>query len=256
MRNAWRLGLVLLLCGPAWAPDEMNPYDPPGGFSQPSGNRAEFDLRAFYGQTGGSPESIRKELKSPRQRDLVANALCADPHFLQTIPREAALAFLVPLTVAQHARLKTNSSLNDKESLRELIREGRILSYLESESGIGRWARKTSFDSAGNLGVWGAMGGMLVWLGYLYAGYVPKSFPGFLGSGLAGILGGFFSPLAGLAGLKLINQAISDQLLFARLRQEAREVGVDWQPSNEFFAANTCGYERLRKSPLNALRPQ
>ncbi len=247
MRNAWRLGLVLLLCVPAFAPDEVNPYDPPGGFSRSSENRVEFNLQAFYGQTGGNPDSIRKELESPQQRELVASALFADPGFLQTVPRKAALAFLAPLTVAHHRRLKESPALTQNEALRELVREGRILSYLP--------AKPNSPDRFWRVAAWGGIIGMAPTL--LLSVWLHD--PSFLIS--LGRASGIYAvpavaiPLADYFMRKTMDY-ISFQLLLMRLQAEAREVGPDWQPSAQFFEANVCGYERLRKSPLKALRPK
>ncbi len=112
MRNAWRLGLVLLLCAPAFAPDEGpppegNPYQSPGTEIQDGiVLENEFDLDSFLGQMHADPGRIEAELKSWRRREQVATALIANPTFLQRQDRRVALAFLRPLSVEQHRRLK------------------------------------------------------------------------------------------------------------------------------------------------------
>ncbi len=255
MRNAWRLGLVLMCCSPAFAPeDRLNPYAPPLGL---------FNLERFWKQVQDEPNEppgiilMRKEWTDARAEypQGLGDALLANPGFLEKVDRKTALTLLELLTVAEHHLLMEHPSVIQSDSLRDLVREGRILSYLKAGN---RFSAPNLLQFTLPAIAAGSVGYMtLAMHWYLSA---PAAKPGtladaYINYGMAGIAV-WVGPLLIASGARRALDAVVFQMMLARLRSEAQEVGADWQPSPEFFNARPCGLSRLLKSPLRALRPK
>lgn len=254
--RSWLI-LVLLLAPFVRADDEVNPYAPPAAetFSE------TFDLARFREallRSGTGPQFVlvSKEFlgnpPKPRRCEALGRALVENPNFLLQARPRTALTLLAYVPVEGHRRLQEVPAVAQNETLRELVREGRILSYLR-EGNRYRSSSLKAYNARSGAILTGMFVGWSVLMGGIW--YDPLLFHDgkrVLIERLMAVFAAF--PLAGLGTVETIRRSldlIAHQMMIWRLSAEAEALDENWKPSVEMrdlsespdFAK--CNFERL-----------